>query len=360
MSQVTLLKKIDGLVGPGLSRLFPATLKASAPLRDINHVLFIRPGGIGDAVLLIPTVTALKDFWPQAKIDILAEKRNAGVFSLCPKVENLFCYDMPRDWLNFCFKKYDLIVDTEQWHYLSALMARVLRTHWRCGFATNSRKRLFSHGVSYSHEDYEGLSFFHLLDVLGVSRPSAVFTPFLQVPEQDQGIADEILTQVQGPFVTLFPGASIPERRWSDEKFRQIAFFCREMAYGVVVVGGVQDRDNAQRILTGVSGLNLAGELSLAQSAAVLKRSALLVSTDSGVLHLAMGVGCKSVSLFGPGITAKWAPQGNNHSIVDLHVSCSPCTRFGTTPPCPYGAKCIQNISEEEVKNRIFSLLHQG
>ncbi len=61
------------------------------------------------------------------------------------------------------------------------------------------------------------------------------------------------------------------------------------------------------------------------------------------------GLSVPTVSLFGPGIANKWAPPGEQHIVINHKLPCSPCTRFGTTPPCPIGAKCIQDISVGEV-----------
>jgi ADP-heptose:LPS heptosyltransferase len=242
---------------------------------------------------------------------------------------------------------------------LSAFIARIVRSRWRCGFATNSRRRLFSHIALYSHDAYEALSFYQLLDALDVKRPTEVVSPFLRIPSEDQDKVDGILTQVRQPFVALFPGASILERRWPVEKFHQVAKSCCDMGYGIVVVGGLQDRGRAAKILTDITGLNLAGGLSLAQSAAVLKRCSVLVAGDSGVLHLGVGVGCQTVSLFGPGIAEKWAPRGSRHRVVNLKLQCSPCTRFGTTPSCPRHAECIQKVKAEDVMRHVLSLLEQ-
>jgi ADP-heptose:LPS heptosyltransferase len=360
LNQITFLKNLDSLLGPLLCRLLPAAHQAPLSLREIKRVLFIRPGGIGDAVLLVPAIQALQEEWPSARIDILAEKRNVCAFDLCPDLGKTFCYDSIKDWSKFFFNKYDLIVDTEQWHYLSAFIARIVRSRWRCGFATNSRRRLFSHIALYSHDAYEALSFFQLLDALDVKRPTEVVSPFLRIPSEDQAMVDGILTQVRQPFVALFPGASIAEKRWPAENFARIADFCRDRNLGVVVVGGGQDRDAALRILADGSGLNLAGELSLAQSAAVLKRCSVLVAGDSGVLHLGVGVGCQTVSLFGPAITEKWAPRGSGHGVVDLKLPCSPCARFGSIPPCSYHAKCIFGIKVEDVCEKVMALLEKN
>jgi ADP-heptose:LPS heptosyltransferase len=104
-------------------------------------------------------------------------------------------------------------------------------------------------------------------------------------------------------------------------------------------------------------GLNLAGRTSLAESAAIIDRSALLLSGDSGVLHIAVGLGKPTVSLFGPGRSEKWAPRGDRHIVINRHLPCSPCTTYGTTPPCPHNAQCMRDITVEEVANSVMMLL---
>ena len=131
----------------------------------------IRPGGIGDAVLLVPVINRLRQVFPFVQIDILAEKRNSGAFALCPAVDHALCYDRPQDLRTVLGRKYDVVVDTEQWHRLSAVVARMVRSRFKVGYGTNERKRMFTHAVDYSHDNYEVFSFFDLLKPLGVDPP---------------------------------------------------------------------------------------------------------------------------------------------------------------------------------------------
>jgi ADP-heptose:LPS heptosyltransferase len=124
-----------------------------------------------------------------------------------------------------------------------------------------------------------------------------------------------------------------------------------------VVVGGKEDRQQGEVIAGGGLGLNLAGQTSLAETAAVIQKSSLLLSGDSGVLHLAVGLGTATVSLFGPGRAKKWAPQGDRHIVINRGLACSPCTTFGTTPPCPIDARCMRDITVDEVVNAVSMLL---
>jgi len=354
-----LLKQFDAWFGRLLTLLLPACSKrgdCSSP----RCILVIRPGGIGDAVLLAPALSALKKQFPQAKLTVLAEKRNAGVFSLISDVDHVLRYDNLLEFQSvFCIKP-DLVIETEQYHRLSAVVARLTGTATCIGFATNERARLFHHFIFYSHDDYEIDSFFHLLAPLGVNLPAVVDTPFLSIPAVIKTRVRLLLAPlITSPFVVLFPGASIPERRWGSERFRQVAAGLVQLGYKVVVVGGKEDIATGNAILQAIclDSLNLAGRTTIAETAAILERAVLLISGDSGVLHLAVALGTPTVSLFGPGIAKKWAPRGQQHLVLNKHLSCSPCTQFGYTKPCPQHAICLQQITPEWVLEAAFHLL---
>jgi ADP-heptose:LPS heptosyltransferase len=352
------LKKVDGAIGSLLARFWPRPSRSNGPPGRPRRLLLIRPGGIGDAVLLVPAIRAFKEAFPDSEVTVLAERRNGSVFALCPDVDQVVLYDHPRQLLSLLRRRFDVVIDTEQWHRLSAVVARLIPSDLKIGFATNERRRLFNHGVPYCHEDYEADSFLRLLEPLGIQHRN-VKSPFLDVPQRCGERAETVLASLKGqPFVTLFPGASIPERRWGVENFHRLTKYLNDQGLPVVVVGGGQDREEGEIVLAECRGLNLAGKTSLAETAAVLKRSRLLVSGDSGVLHLAVGVDVPTVSLFGPGIAAKWAPQGEKHIVLNKYLPCSPCTRFGYTPPCPGGGRCIQEIAVNEVAEAVRGVLN--
>ena len=125
----------------------------------------------------------------------------------------------------------------------------------------------------------------------------------------------------------------------------------------IVVVGGKEDRKQGGVISGGGLALNLAGMTSLPETAAVIQKSALLLSGDSGVLHIAADLGVPTVSLFGPGRAKKWAPRGEHHVVINKELPCSPCTTFGNTPPCPNNVRCMRDITVDEVVNAVTMLL---
>lgn len=351
------MKIIDKIVGKLAVYCCLSPGPANKPL-TFNSFLLIRPGGIGDAVLLSPFYHILKNSFPEASIDILAEKRNYQVFSLISGINRVFLYDNPWDLLAVFRTSYDVVIDTEQWHRLSAVVARLTRAPLLIGYSGNERKKLFNYPISYSHDDYEIESLLKLLEPLGLAIPNEISLPFLEIPFDAAARAEELLGDYYGHhFVAIFPGASITERRWGAEKFRDVAKSLHVIDIPVVVVGGTEDAVVGDIITSGSNGLNLAGKTTLAETAALIEKAAVLVSGDSGILHIGVGLGKPTVSLFGPGIEKKWAPRGDYHIVINKCLPCSPCTKFGYTPKCPLNARCLAEITVEEVASAVESLL---
>lgn len=330
-------------------RFWTRPVQLSSPPGEVSRLLLIRPGGIGDAVLLVPAIRVLRQAWPDATLHVLAEGRNAAIFGLCPEVDATFHYDRPKELATVLRGSYDVVIDTEQWHRLSAILGRLVRPGQLIGFASNDRSRVLTAPVAYCQDDYEAQSFLHLLGPLGMGAEGGTSSPFLVIPKAVRDTAATLLGEGGTPRVVLFPGASIAERRWGAGRFAEVARRLAEAGTELVVVGGAEDRAAAEEIVAKGRGLNLAGRTSLIETAAVLAQSHLLISGDSGVLHLGVGLGVPTVSLFGPGRARKWAPRGDCHIVLNKELVCSPCTTFGYTPPCPIHARCLQEITVDEV-----------
>ncbi len=357
-----ILKKIDSLVGLAAIKILEYFMPdGEKQLNQLTSLLFIRPGGIGDAVLLIQSITQLKKAFPQIKIDVLAEKRNGNIFSLCSDINRVFLYDRLGELISVIRKGYDAAIDTEQWHRLSAVVAKMTGAPMLIGYATNERARLFTHPITYFHDNYEAESFSHLIAPLVRDVPFDVAPPFLTVPDAARQRAGDILHSLLGrKVVAIFPGGTIRERRWGSDRFHAVAKILAERGYGVAVVGGREDVESGREIASGLENtVDVCGRLSLVETAGVLERVALLITGDSGIMHIAYGLGTPTVSLFGPGIEKKWAPRGENHIVINKHLPCSPCTRFGYTPRCAYNVACMRQITVNEVYARALELLER-
>ncbi len=357
MNKITLLKSIDKIAGKFLvSILGKKTQLPESDIHGFNTILIIRPGGIGDAVLLLPTIRALKSQFPDVDIDILCEKRNAGIFSLTEDINHVYLYDRDLEVFKCLRNKYGVVIDTEQWHRLSAVIAYLTVAGTRIGFDTNERRKLFTHAVSYSHDDYEANSFLHLITPLAGKVPAfEPDEPFIRIAEP---APSNLLPASDRELIAIFPGASVAERRWGGKKFGALAKILYDKGYQVVILGSSADNRDAEEIKHLLPDcIDLTGRTSLKEVAIILKYCRLLITADSGVLHIAYGVGTPTISLFGSGIEKKWAPPGKDHLTLNKHLPCSPCTRFGYTPRCRNNYLCIASMSPMEVVRAVEVIL---
>lgn len=361
MSRIAILKAIDRWIGS-----FAVYCLQHSPSIDRSgaiptSILIIRPGGIGDAVHLLPCIMQLKTRFPDVNIDILAEQRNASIFGMTDQVQTIYCYDKPAELITCMRNRYDIVIDTEQWHRLSAVVASLIRTDLRIGFGSNERKKLFHYAVPYSHDEHEVSSFLHLIEPMTDKVSFTLYkTPFITIP---QAVLEKAQSRyasiVQEPVIAIAPGASIAERRWGGDRFGQVARELASRGYSIIILGTDEDKSDATCIQTCVpEAISLAGKTDLGTAAAVLSSCRLLICADSGLLHIAVALGIPTVSLFGPGREKKWGPRGKQHRIINKNLSCSPCTTFGTTPPCRKNTACMQQIMPDEVIKAALELLN--
>lgn len=359
MNKISFLKNIDKLIG-GIASILVKLLIPSRKFQNKStyRFLVIRPGGIGDAVLLYPSLKILKNNFKDSKIDILAEKRNVGIFNGCKYIENLYLYD---DFKNLglfkaLYNKYDVVIDTEQWHRLSAVIAFITRAPLRIGFSTNEREKLFTNPVNYSQEDYEAISFLRLISE--ITRKKHKFNYNSRFLDVDKNLSIKFRAELDeykknySYLVGIFAGATVRERRWGVKNFALLASQLLERKIGVVLIGDkndIKDAEVCSRILENKAYFNYVGKTSLAETTSIISLLDLFISADTGLMHIAYGVGTKTLSLFGAGIQEKWSTRGGLHSVINKKLHCSPCTKFGYTPSCPYNVKCLNEISVEEV-----------
>lgn len=363
-----LLKLIDYVLGGVLCAVLKArpSPRYSLTPSAIKKVLVIRPGGIGDAVLLIPFVRELKRLCPAAEIDVLAEKRNGEAFSLIKdSLNEVLSYDdysLVGLWRKLKSQDYDLVFDTEQWHNLTAILSYLIGKKTRLGFDTNPRRsKFYSLLVEYSQNDYEADSFMNLLKATfpdGERLSAAGFS--LSLPADSLSWARRV---VSGCDILAAVGLSAAnkQRQWPAENFRRLIQHLLGRGYTVVLLGGRKEGAVARKILQDIEGgrgiLNFVNAIGLSQAAAALSQCHFYFGMDSGLLHLAALLGISTISLFGPGIQTKWAPRGEKHCIINKNLSCSPCTLFGYARNCR-DARCINTITTEEVIAAINNVIH--
>jgi ADP-heptose:LPS heptosyltransferase len=368
LTKTHILKSIDKTIGGLITKVLPADIKTKTN-KGYKKILIVRPGGIGDAILLLPAIKALKSKLNDHEIIALCEKRNSAVFTLSPEIDKIYLYDNPKEFIKCISGHYDIVIDTEQWHRLSAVAAHFTGAHRKIGFSTNERKRLFTETVKYSHDDYEVISFLNLFAALLDNQSKVdshktiefdVDMPFIHLDDIFIEDTKKIILRDLDNFVVIFPGASVIQRRWGGWRFGTLAKRLVERGINIVILGSDLDTRDSHTIKELCpEAVNLTTMTTLKQSAAILKNCRLLIGADSALMHLAYGLGTKTISLFGSGIEKKWAPKGKGHYIINKHLKCSPCTTFGYTPDCPHKVKCLDSITIAEVELLAVKVMEQ-
>ncbi len=366
--QTGLLKVADATVGALLCRVLarcPSPVHAGPPpdlppADCIRRVLVIRPGGMGDMLVLLPMLALLRRRFPAATLDVICETRNLAVLALAGNGGGILPYDAhPLRLLRLLRStRYDVVLDSEQFHNFSAIFAVLTRAPIRIGFKINPlRNPLYTHLVGYDPDGNEGAQFLRLLGPLGISPEAEPLAGLLaqacgSVPaDVDRGLA---ALSPAGAFVALHPGAGSRHKQWAPDRFGELALrLHREYGLAIVLVGDRRDARQGDRILGvcrqhSVPAMSCQGILSLAETAAVIRRARLFVGTDSGLGHLAVASGRPTVVLFGPSDAAKWGVNDATHATVRARLGCAPCFIFGYHKPCEHVA-CMQQISVDAV-----------
>jgi len=150
----------------------------------------------------------------------------------------------------------------------------------------------------------------------------------------------------------LGPGAAHATKRWPVAHWSALAERLGAAGYRPVIVGGPEDRGLAQQLVAEGGGAvaSAAGEFSLQETGALLARARVVVSGDTGVMHMATGVGTPVVALFGPTVGQfGFFPYRARAAVLERALDCRPCSATGTAA-CPLGHhRCLADITPEEV-----------
>ncbi|MDD2542188.1 MAG: glycosyltransferase family 9 protein [Desulfuromonadaceae bacterium] len=319
-----------------------------------HNILIIKPGAIGDLLHISPALRALKKHLPDAQIDIMVGSlATKCLFEHNPHIRSVSHFDRKGDhrslraffklWHEVRSENYDLVINFQRSNFkvwllvMAALPCRVLVYH-------KTRQRMVHAVVNH----------LETLAPLGIDVKEANLNLELFVSEDDKQFASKLIS-VAGlggkPLIALNLGASNRIKCWAPQSFAQLGDrLATELDAGIILVGGPDELDLAELVMvsTMAKPLNLVGKMSLTQLGAMLQRSKLLVSGDTGPLHLATAVGTKVIGLFGAIDPMRTGPVGSGHIVISHpEVPCVPCNDK-KCHQTPY-LECMTRITVDEV-----------
>jgi ADP-heptose:LPS heptosyltransferase len=352
------LKLVDMLLGKLLcialgffDHALGLTPKDAALSLTPKRVLVLRPGGLGDFVYLLPTLKALKRRFPGALVHVLAEKRNQPAAALTDAIDDILAYDVNplRTIVALVRGKYDVVIDSEQFHNFSAVLGYITRAPTRIGFKTNPfRNHLYTHLIDYSLKGHEIGEFAKLLAPFGIATVSP---PHINSFARDRIQAVALPLELAN-YVVVGPRGGERYRHWDSQKYAALVDFFAGTGRAVVLVGGRAETALVTDILRHVHHTaqvqSLVGKTSLLQLSRLLLQCDVFFGCDSGVAVLAGVLAPRSVGLFGSTDDAKWALTDDAHVVVRTHLPCSPCHLLGNYKFCQ-NIDCMARLSADEV-----------
>ncbi len=332
----------------------------SAPKR---HILIIRFSSIGDILLTTPFLRQVRRHFPDAHICYVTKQQFRELLETNPAIDELITFD-----------------DKSGLAGIRKLSKQLSSAHFDYVFDLhdNQRSHLLTRGLKYSalsrlqKHRFQRAAYVYLkqritlrpvaLRYMDAGKQAAIADDGegleLHIPgATTQKISGLLQQAVNSPFLCLAPGAGFATKRWPywDELARKIL---DNSSFNLVIVGGQDDRKRVQ--MENPRLLNLAGQLSLSESGAVIQAAQGLVCNDSGLMHMAAAVGTPVTAIFGSTTPELgFAPFRAYKAVIieKKNIWCRPCSHMGRNR-CPLGHhKCMTSISPDMVFKQTMTLL---
>jgi heptosyltransferase-1 len=340
-------------------------------------ILIVKLSAIGDVIHTLPALTALHRHYPDAQIDWLVEDAAADLVRAHASLSRVLVWrrkefvrllkagrlpSAGRLFLSLLLQlrgtHYDLIIDFQAL-LKSSLWIFLARGRRKAGFDQGMEHSEHSHlflnervpAVSMEmHALDRGLT---LLHALGIPESQVLYD--VPIGEEDGQAAKLLLLEsgvrLDQPLVAINPVAKWPTKLWSAKQFSALAGCMLEKGYQVVFTGSKEDRAviDEMALPLGSSVIRLDGRTTLKTLAAVYRIASVVVSTDTGPMHLAAAVGTPVVALFGPTSPWRTGPYGKGHVVLRAGVSCSPCFSRSCKTTELEPVACMNRITVEQV-----------
>lgn len=308
-----------------------------------GRVLIIKPSAIGDVVHALPVLRLMRSAWPSAHIAWLVTPACAGLLEGHPLLSEVILFERKRfgrawrspgaaaelgRFVTSIRGRFDLVVDL-QGLLRSGLLTFATAAPRRVGLASarEGAAWFYTRQVRDTGDDGKGgrhavERYLDVAEALGLGRGPVRFEFNTSQRHRDEARM-QLGERDDRPFAVLVPGANWPTKRYPPGHFAEVARGLRsELGLRVVTVGGPSDRWAAGDI---GPDLDLCGKTSLAVTTAVLERAAVVISNDTGPMHIAAALGRPLVALFGPTSEALTGPYGQPGACVRVALPCAPC-----------------------------------
>jgi heptosyltransferase-2 len=333
------------------------------PVEGIRRVLIRGTNWIGDVVMTLPAIAAVRQTWPRAQIFVLAKPWVADVYRLSPDVDRIIPFEEPGrhagirgNWRlagelrTYGFDCAILLQNAIE----AAILARLAGIPLRAGYNSDGRGPLLTHSVRRT----PAIRSVHQIDYYReMVRALGCTTAGRNVQLQPGKDSDKTVQRLIGRFgigeknllIGIAPGAAYgPAKKWFPERFAAVADRLTEATGAqAILFGSNDDRQSTADVAKNARHrlIDIAGKTSLQEAMTLIARCALFLSNDSGLMHVAGALGIPTIAIFGSTNPATTSPVGEKSVVIHHPVACSPCLQ----PVCPTDFRCMDAIGIDEV-----------
>jgi heptosyltransferase II len=333
-------------------------------MSQYTNILIIKPGAVGDLLQLTPVIRELNRRFPEARTTLLlGSKASATMFLHNPHLRETIVFDRKGEHASLAgFLRlrgrirrggYDLVINFQRSNLKAWLLASAA---FPC--------RLLVYRKARGRTVHAVLNHLETLAPLGIDPSTADLSLRLDVGPEEDSFAEEIFRTAGftgKTVIALNPGASNRIKCWSPDRFAVLANrLSAEMDAGIVLVGAGFERDLAERIRAGMNSepVDLVGKTTLLQLGAILSHCDLLVSGDTGPLHMATAVKTPVAALFGAIEPLRTGPVGQGHRVIrHEEIPCVPCNGRSCTNKILL--ECMEKITPDEVFQTVTAILQE-
>jgi len=345
----------------------------AATPEDPHSICIFRLSSIGDVIHTLPVAHLLKERFPDARLTWVAEKGMSPLLNHHPAIDHLLLVDTkswrkrpfsPQAWKEVVSflryirsQEFDMALDF-QGLFKSALLARVTGAPRRIGMARSDRKEKFSSlflnefSVETSGKRHIIEKNIALLQQIGIFSENQPLHFHIHPDEEAVQYVDQELRKIElENFVLINPGGGWITKLWDEDKFAQlIDLIYNDLHIPSLVTWGPGERAIADKIARKcITPAVISFSTNLTELIALIRRSRLVVSGDSGPLHLASALGIPVVGLYGPTDPLRNGPWNPHDSACTINYQCSPCYQR----VCPIGIQCMKKLEIPQVLDSV-------
>jgi heptosyltransferase-2 len=333
----------------------------------VNRILVRGVNWVGDTILTYPTVQTLKTIFPHSHLAIQIPDHLSDLWKTFPYVDEIISFRKRGDFKSFwedlklgsSLKKkgFDLaIILPRSFH--SALQVYLAGIPIRIGYRDEGRSLFLTHGIPRTKDALRVHRIHYYQKLTGVIGDIEVGpSPKIFLRDEDRRWAEGALMSLGlldgRPLIGMNPGATYGLAKcWYPDRFGELGKrIIKNWKATVLLFGKEEEGCIAKEILKHLEGggIDLTGKTRLLQLAALLERCQLLVTNDTGTMHVATAVGTPVVALFGSTDPITTGPWGDGHVVISKNVSCSPCMKR----ICPTDHRCMELITVDEVEEAV-------